>query len=189
MSGNNEEILEITHLTELATALGDGMVSLKPANIAGPVRSYAQEIPAEFIYVESFVDSFIDWKLSTKMPKEKRVLWSHPDAVPDITKFVVRKVWAIKVKEGSIINPVARMLATSAEINKGVRTKMHEAINHAAKHNADIKALGKDIHDRVDLTVKETLNDSMKHLASVALVELPSLQQALQQALEDKTND
>lgn len=56
---------------------------------------------------------------------------------------------------------------------------MHEALNHAVKHNQDLAKLQDDIREQVDETIRQVFKDSMETLARTLLPALPQLQRLL----------
>ena len=175
----NEELFEIKTLTEISTNLSDGMLLLKPSNIAAPIKKYEEPIPEFLCEVPDYTDHFIGWQLLRKQPKEKLEMWSHPDAVTDVRLYLTRKVWAFKVEQGTVINKVAQVIAITNQLHKKYRADVHEALNHVVKHNEDVKALGSELRDSLDEVVKVRLEDTIKSIAGAALTELPELQTKL----------
>jgi len=175
----NEEVLEIQTLTDIATNLSDGMVRLKPANIAAPLKKFDTPLPELLSEIENFVSVFIPWQLSRKQPPEKIEMWSHPDSYNDVTLYLTRKVWAVKVENGTIINKVAQVIALTNHLHKKYRADVHEALNHVVKHNVDVKALGSELRDSLDAVVKLRLEDTIKAIAGATLTELPELKNKL----------
>ena len=174
----DEEKAEILALTDLATNLGDGMQMLSPANLARPIKSFG-EFPDELCQVPDFAERFISWQVARMEDAKGKADWSHPDALADVKRYLNRKVWQVKVTHGAVINPVARMLAATAHLHRQYRADVHEALNHAAKHNQDVKALPQELRDQLDEVVRERLADTLKVLAGAALSSLPQLQQVL----------
>lgn len=177
----HEEQAEIMALTDLATNLGDGMTMLAPTNIARPIKTFGEALPELFTDVDAFVDRFIDWQIKRLKEAAMLATWTHPEAHEDVLKYVRRKVWQSKIERGAVINPVAKMLATTASLYRKYRADVHEALNHAAKHNEDVKALGSEMRDQLDEVVRARLEESMKAIAGAALTTVPQLQQVLMQ--------
>lgn len=177
----HEEQAEIMALTDLATNLGDGMTMLAPANIGRPIKTFGEDMPEQFSEVEPFTDRFIDWQLARLKEASLQATWSHPEAREDVLKYVRRKVWQSKIERGAVINPVAKMLATTASLHRVYRSDLHEALNHAIKHNTDIKSLLSEIRDQIDEVVRARLEETTKAIAGAALATVPQLQQVLMQ--------
>jgi flagellar biogenesis protein FliO len=181
-----EELAEVYSLTDLATGMSDGMRSLSAQNLARPVATYSNEVeplPDELHAVPEYAERFIAWQFDRAQKGQHKAaasaLWSSLDALHDARLYVRRKVWLVKVANQTIINPVARMLATTVELHKSYRSDVHEALNHAAKHNTDVKALGQDLRDALDEVVVRRLRETTERLAGEVLTALPALQQAL----------
>jgi len=177
----NEEQAEIMALTDLATNLGDGMTMLAPTNIGRPIKTFGESLPELLFDVEPFADRFIDWQLKRIKDASIQATWSHPQAREDVLKYVRRKVWQSKVEHGFIINPVARMLATTSALYRTYRAEVHEALNHAIKHNQDLKTLGDEMREQLDDVVRARLEESTKAIAGAALATVPQLQRILMQ--------
>lgn len=176
-----EEQAEIMALTDLATNLSDGMTSLTASNISRPVKTFGEAIPDNLASVDAFVDRFVAWQVDRLKDPEQQSTWSHPDAYADVGKYVRRKVWQLKIDAGAVTNPVARMLAATVSLHRKYRADVHEALNHAAKHNEDIKALGTELRDQLDDVVRLRLEETTKAIAGAALATVPQLQQVLMQ--------
>lgn len=177
----DEEKAEIMALTDLATNLSDGMKLLSPANLARPVKSFGEDFPDELCQVPSFAERFIAWQVARTESASGKADWSHPDALADTQRYLNRKVWQVKIANGAVINPVARMLAATVHLHRQYRADVHEALNHAAKHNEDVKLLGQEMRDQLDDVVRTRLEETTKMLAGAALSSLPQLQQTLMQ--------
>jgi DNA repair ATPase RecN len=176
-----EEQAEIMALTDLATGLSDGMKSLTAANISRPVKTFDNPIPEQLSEVEGYADRFIDWQVDRQKKPEAKATWTHPDAYHDVALYLRRRVWQAKVEAGSIINPIARMLATTTTLHRKYRADVHEALNHAAKHNEEVAKLGQDMKDQLDEVVKTRLEETTRMIAGAALATVPQLQQMLMQ--------
>lgn len=144
-----EEQAEIAGLTDLATNLSDGMAVLKPANIARPIATFGA------------------------LPEDLASVTDH------VARYVRRKVWAAKVASGAVINPVAKMLAATVSLHRQYRTDVHEALNHAVKHNEDLKTLLPEMSEQLDTVVRARLEQTTQFLAGAALASLPQLQAAM----------
>lgn len=177
----HEEQAEIMALTDLATNLGDGMTMLAPANIARPIKTFGEDLPEHLADVDAFVDRFIDWQIKRIKEATLQATWSHPEAREDVLKYVRRKVWQSKIERGAVINPVAKMLATTVSLHRQYRSDVHEALNHAAKHNEDVKALGSEMRDQLDAVVRARLEETTQAIAGAALTTVPQLQHVLMQ--------
>ena len=175
-----EEQAEIMALTDLATNLSDGMTALTAANISRPIKSFG-DLPDALSDVDAFVERFIDWQIARLKDPAQLALWSSPEALADCLKYARRKVWQAKVAHGAVINPVAKMLAATVTLHRKYRADVHEALNHAAKHNEDVKLLGQEMRDQLDDVVRMRLEDTTKALAGAALATVPQLQQILMQ--------
>ncbi len=173
-----EERAEIAALTDLATNLSDGMTALKPANIARPIASFG-ELPEDLSAVQSHVERFMAWQLDRLTDESLRETWSTYEAEADVLRYVRRKVWAIKVASGAVINPVAKMLAATVTLHRIYRSDVHEALNHAVKHNEDLKTLLPELKEQLDEVVRVRLEQTTHMLAGVALASLPQLQEAM----------
>jgi len=175
----NEETLEIQTLTDIATNLSDGMLLLKPANISATLRKYEEDNPELLSEIDIFSEHFVNWQIQRKQPAEKLEMWSHPDALHDVKLYLTRKVWEVKVINGTIVNKVAQVIALTNHLHKKYRADVHEALNHVVKHNEDVKALGSELRDSLDEIVKLRLEDTIKVIAGAILTELPDLQNKL----------
>jgi hypothetical protein len=173
-----EEMAEIDALADLATNLGDGMRVLTPHNVSRPVKSF-DELPEQLADAEVFAERFIHWQLSRLKDAQAQAIWSSPDAFADVLKYLRRKIWQTKIERGEVINPVARMLATTVSLHRKYRADVHEALNHVVKHNDDVKLLGVQLRDQLDSVVRERLEETTKRIAGVALATIPQIQQAL----------
>lgn len=176
-----EEKAEVMALTDLATNLGDGMKALGAANIGRPLKTFGVDLPAQLSDVESFADRFIDWQISRLKDASLQAAWSHPDAHGDVLKYLRRKVWQRKIEHGTVINPVAKIMAVTVSLHRQYRADVHEALNHAVKHNEDVKALGSEMRDQLDEVVRSRLEETTKAIAGAVLATLPQLQQMLMQ--------
>lgn len=173
-----EEQAEIVSLTDLATNLSDGMTMLKPSNIAKPVAAFG-EIPEDLAAVDVYVERFITWQID-RLDAQAGERWSHPEALADVRRYVRRKVWKHKVESGAVINPIARMLATTVTLHQSYRSDVHEALNHAIKHNEDSKNLLTEMRDQIDEVVRARLEQTTQMIAGAALATVPQLREALQ---------
>lgn len=177
----DEEKAEILALTDLATNLGDGMQMLSPANLARPIKSFGEDMPDELCKVADFAERFIAWQVARTETASGKADWSNPDALADTKRYLNRKVWQIKIANGAVINPVARMMAATVHLHRQYRADVHEALNHAVKYNEDVKLLGQEMRDQLDEVVRTRLEETTKVLAGAALSSLPQLQQTLMQ--------
>lgn len=174
-----EEQAEIAALTDLATNLGDGMTTLKPSNISRPIAGFG-DMPEDLAPVPAYVERFLAWQFDRVTDPEMKAKWSSPESEKDVLRYVRRKVWQAKVESGSVINPVARMLAATVTLHRGYRADVHEAVNHSVKHNEDIKTLLPEMREQLDEVVRARLEQTTQMLAGVALATVPQLQEALQ---------
>ena len=174
-----EERAEVMALTDLASNLSDGMKLLTAANISRPIKTFGEPIPPNMVDADEYAERFIAWQVGRLTEQQVRATWSHPDALEDVRKYVRRKVWQIKIESGDVIHPVAKMLATTVHLHRKYRADVHEALNHAAKHNTDVKALGQEMREQLDEVVRARLEETTQAIAGVALVTLPQLQQAI----------
>jgi hypothetical protein len=176
-----EEQAEIMALTDLATNLGDGLKALSASNIGRPIKTFGEDLPEQLADVEVFAERFVGWQVARLKDAALQAVWSHPDALADVMTYLRRKVWQSKIERGAVINPVARMLATTVSLHRKYRADVHEALNHAAKHNEDVKALGAELRDQLDEVVRARLEETTKAIAGAALATVPQLQRVLMQ--------
>ena len=175
----DEERAEIMALTDLATNLSDGMTRLSARNIAAPLRTFDDPIPENLADVDAYVDRFMAWQIGRLKVTEAIDLWGDRASYRDVTLYIRRKVWQLKIEAGSVINPVAKMLATTVTLHRKYRADIHEALNHAAKHNEDVKLLGAEMKDQLDEVVRARLEETTQAIAGAALATVPQLQQVL----------
>lgn len=181
-----EEMAEIMSLTDLATNLSDGLTRLSARNMVHPLAAFEEPIPGDLVSVDGFVDRFMSWQIKRLEKAEALDLWGDRASYADVTKVVRRKVWQRKIEDGSVINPVAKMIAATVYLHRKYRADVHEALNHAAKHNVEIAKLGAELRDQLDDVVRARLEETTQMLAGAALATVPQLQQVL---MLEKTSD
>ncbi|WP_295442603.1 hypothetical protein [uncultured Thiodictyon sp.] len=148
-------------------------------NITHPLAAFDEPIPDNLAAVDGFVDRFMTWQIGRLKKPEALDLWGDRDSYADVTKYIRRKVWALKIEAGSVINPVAKMIAATVYLHRKYRADVHEALNHAAKHNTEISKLGQELRDQLDDVVRSRLEETTQMLAGAALATVPQLQQVL----------
>ena len=184
-----EAIEEIKSLHCLATNLSDGMRIMKAGNLARPLKTYREIAPLEpeLIGCDEYARAFVDWQVSRQVKKVNQLLWEQPDVLHDAQLYVRRQVWQLKLEQGKFDHPVAGMIAATVTLHRKYRSDVHEALNHAAKHNEDVKLLGQEMKDQLDEIVSARLLETTQRLNSTILTEMPALQAAVMRGmLEDK---
>lgn len=170
----------------LASNHSDGMVAMSASNFARPLNTFAamRPLPVELSKAGDYAEAFIDWSVDRQKTKANKLSWSHPSTLHDAGLFIHRKIWAEKVRLGLIYNDQAKVIATTVELHKKYRADVHEALNHAAKHNEDVKLLRAEMVEQLDDIVRDRLTQTTEAIAGAALVSLPDLKAALLEHME-----
>jgi hypothetical protein len=188
----SELFAEASELANLKSSLSDGMTVFTARNFARPAGQFSAEVaplPDQLVEAAEYTRAFLSWQYDrAKKPDKPR--WDNPDVVQDCYLYIVRHIWLRKLENpNGIEHPGARMIAVLMAVQKEIRTRVHEGINHAAKHNKDVAALGSDIRDEIDSTVRALLDESAKQLATQVKTDLKVLGELMQRnLLEDHTD-
>jgi hypothetical protein len=188
----SELFAEASELANLKSSLSDGMTAFTARNFARPAAQFSVDvtpIPDQLVEAAEYTRALLAWQYE-RSKKADKPKWDNPEVVQDCYLYIVRRIWQRKLeKPNGIEHPGARMIAVMVAIHKDIRTKVHEGINHAAKHNQNVAALGSDIRDEIDSTVRALLDESAKQLATQVKTDLKVLGELMQHnLLEDHTD-
>lgn len=176
-----EREAEIFTMPCLASNLSDGMQILSAQNLARPMNDFiatGHPLPERLVDTDAYSDAFLETRLAGKKTAA-RAMWQHPSAPADVLLYVRRKVWAAKVERMDFATGAAAALGSMVVLQRDYRAGVHEALNHAAKHNEDVKLLAGEIRDAIDAVVTEKLLQVTQRLAGDIALGFPELQAKL----------